>query len=848
MRNIYFSKMKLAILGSFLLGGFGSAQVQFKELSGFATSIYDINNQGIGLLGNGYYDFATNTPSSPESGVVQTASINEAGQVLGLMVNDSDQFVPAFRNAGVWTMFSSEAFTPGTEYTLYSISENGVYVCGQTAWTPEDGAWGFMYNTQTQEFKLLNSTSYEYGAAYSVNNNGIAVGWVDHPDAGTQRLPAIFHFDGTIELISEDLGEANGINDNNMIVGQILSLPFVYDMDADEMSTFTVPTGYETGAFTDISMNNIVVGYAGTYIPGTGFYREPLVYHAELGDNPLLLKDVLNDHSIDTSTLSGTAYSISPDGNYVAGFISGAAMFASGWAVYFDDLLVEGGGGDECSPVNVPYYQDFESAVTPEMPECTTVENAGAGNNWHTYNGPNGGFTGTYLRYQWNSSNAANSWFYTQGVNLTAGTAYKVSYDYGSEAAAAYPESLKVAYGTENTHTAMTNVLAIHENFLTAEAAITNVVEFTPTTSGVYYFGFNAFSNADMFYMYLDNIKVELAEEIAEECEWTITVEGPFFGDEISWEFRGADGTVLLSGGEYDDIGFSDVQTISAAGPVEFYIEAFGNFDDNEVSYEIKNANGIQASGSLDGGDDATHSDMNCDDEGEDPTYCIPDLDCTDGDVITNVVFQEINNPTSCSPNGYGDYTSMIANVEAGNSYPINVTVGSGWAYESVSVWIDYNNNMVFEESEFTYVGTGSGSVVSGNIAIPAGTADGEYRMRVRVAAVGETSATWDMACDEDQGFGETEDYTVNVGTLGLPSLANNSFAYYPNPTTGLVNISSAKTIENVQVYNLVGQEVLTTSKVANGQINVQMLPAGTYVFRVALEGGQIETFKVIKK
>ncbi|MET3730746.1 GEVED domain-containing protein [Moheibacter stercoris] len=98
--------------------------------------------------------------------------------------------------------------------------------------------------------------------------------------------------------------------------------------------------------------------------------------------------------------------------------------------------------------------------------------------------------------------------------------------------------------------------------------------------------------------------------------------------------------------------------------------------------------------------------------------------------------------------------------------------------------------------------------------------------------------------------FGQDSAFKVEgeCQTLGLPSLNTYDFAYYPNPTTGLVNINSAKTIENVQVYNLVGQEVLTASKVANGQINVQMLPAGTYVFRVALEGGQIETFKIIKK
>src|SRR5690606_5761323 len=77
--------------------------------------------------------------------------------------------------------------------------------------------------------------------------------------------------------------------------------------------------------------------------------------------------------------------------------------------------------------------------------------------------------------------------------------------------------------------------------------------------------------------------------------------------------------------------------------------------------------------------------------------------------------------------------------------------------------------------------------------------------------------------------FGQDSAFKVEgeCQTLGLPSLNTFDFAYYPNPTTGLVNINSAKTIENVQVYNLVGQEVLTASKVANGQINVQMLPAG---------------------
>src|SRR5690606_22029355 len=96
---------------------------------------------------------------------------------------------------------------------------------------------------------------------------------------------------------------------------------------------------------------------------------------------------------------------------------------------------------------------------------------------------------------------------------------------------------------------------------------------------------------------------------------------------------------------------------------------------------------------------------IQCGDTPEPGTYCEPELDCTDGDLILNVTFAGINHDSGCSPNGYGDYTNLVGNVNAGETYPIEVTVGDGWAFESVSVWIDYNNNGTFEENEFTYVG-----------------------------------------------------------------------------------------------------------------------------------------------
>lgn len=161
-----------------------------------------------------------------------------------------------------------------------------------------------------------------------------------------------------------------------------------------------------------------------------------------------------------------------------------------------------------CESVSVPYTMNFETSVDLNMPACTTLENAGSGNNWSitSPNITNIGFSaGKKLTYKKHVSSAANTWFYTQGIELTVGESYKLTYRYGQYS---YKnEKLRVSYGLSPSHLAMEEELANHI-FVPQSSSEINTVVFTPPTTGVYYIGFNAYSLANQYYMYVDDISV----------------------------------------------------------------------------------------------------------------------------------------------------------------------------------------------------------------------------------------------------------------------------------------------------------------------------------------------------
>jgi hypothetical protein len=161
--------------------------------------------------------------------------------------------------------------------------------------------------------------------------------------------------------------------------------------------------------------------------------------------------------------------------------------------------------------------------------------------------------------------------------------------------------------------------------------------------------------------------------------------------------------------------------------------------------------------------------------------YCVSNFSNVTYEHITNVTFAGINNSSAGNVGGPVDYTAQVANVTAGSSYSMSVTILPD-AQEYVFAFIDWNKNGVLNDPGEVYTIASSVNTAgphTASISVPPTALPGNTRMRVMLVYA---NATPDPCINSF--YGEAEDYTVNVSGSGSPYLAvvpgSINFGYVP--------------------------------------------------------------------
>ncbi len=169
--------------------------------------------------------------------------------------------------------------------------------------------------------------------------------------------------------------------------------------------------------------------------------------------------------------------------------------------------------------------------INPSTAYTTSFEIPGIGSDvsaltWTNEDSNNDGFswhlsaasanTGTvHFRTDWNPNGqtAANDWLFSPCLQLSAAKAYKVHFfsEVGEDANGLYPEKLELKTGTTKSAAGMTQNIfdfGLQQNSAYEE----RLAAFKPATNGIYYVGFHCYSDADKWFLDVDDVTIsELA-------------------------------------------------------------------------------------------------------------------------------------------------------------------------------------------------------------------------------------------------------------------------------------------------------------------------------------------------
>ncbi|MFD0963446.1 GEVED domain-containing protein [Pseudofulvibacter geojedonensis] len=240
---------------------------------------------------------------------------------------------------------------------------------------------------------------------------------------------------------------------------------------------------------------------------------------------------------------------------------------------------------------------------------------------------------------------------------------------------------------------------------------------------------------------------------------------------------------------------------------------------------------------------------------------------------ITRVTFNTIDRASSTpdgigaddQTDGYSDITQTVVSttVNRESSYNLSVNVDADGEYRTqTKVWIDWNQNCVFDASEEYDLGNANVTAAANfdiatvnsplSVTVPANAVLGNTIMRVAtIYSQPAAPYNYPTACGV-QTDGEVEDYRIVVDpSLSIAQSDFATFVVTPNPSNGFINLT-VSTSDSVKysIFDIRGRKIServlqNNSAVFNQDVNLGDLSSGMYIFTVE-SGAKKATQKIV--
>jgi hypothetical protein len=442
----------------------------------------------------------------------------------------------------------------GTVYTTVNVSPNGFITFGSTApsvtnYNPIASSEGYSGAISVYGANLRNNNvSIKYKTdlilrTLTIEYVGLRVNATGTSIAGTLNMQIVLNESGLIDMIYKPTTAPNTLNALTVMYGQIglrgtansdflaLNLPTAATL-VWPVPPATIPLATANNATVATKSACISVPTKFTFAPPTciapsGVTALPLTithnsatisWTASTNHTPNPAASNYQLYYSTTATaptgataplftgITGTTYNLTglaPNQIYYV-YVRSNCGSTGAWSV-------AGIFTTRCTPFidpyvsGAPYEQDFEDSTPPYLPPCNTTENLVTplppytGSPYASYwvnsdpTTPDWGFNTKHMRCTVLGGQNNNAYYYTEGISLTAGVTYRLEYTYGSSTQfLAIEQKMKVYVGNSPTQLAMTTTLVDHPSI--KGGPFLNVVDFTPATSGTYYFGFQDYT------------------------------------------------------------------------------------------------------------------------------------------------------------------------------------------------------------------------------------------------------------------------------------------------------------------------------------------------------------------